>query len=144
MSIGTRRCTALRTRRTVFGTLLSIPCLSDTVFLRCFFQSEVSLYYQKADSSIKFQKKRRLHVVVHLQSEGNRYFCLEVCSSVKSIFLNRNMNLSGESACMKCMFCVSEEFRQSPDERCKIHISCALLPFDFLFLLSVKFIFYFF
>ena len=54
------------------------------------------------------------------------------------------MNLSGESACMKCMFCVSEEFRQSPDERCKIHISCALLPFDFIFLLSVKFIFLFF
>ena len=58
-------------------------------------------------------------------------------------FLNRNMNLSGESACMKCMFCVSEEFRQSPDERCKTYISCALLPFDCIFLLSVKFIFYF-
>ena len=78
---------------------------------------EVSLYCQKADSAIRCQKKRRLHAVIYLQSEGNTYFCLEVRSSVKSVFFNRNMNLSGESVC------VSEEFRQSSDERCNIQLT---------------------
>ena len=106
MSIGTRRCTALRTRRTVFGTLLSMPCLSDIVFLRCLFQSEVSLYYQKADSSIKFQKKRRPHVATNFQTEVFFAFWRK-CAAAWSQFFKQKHELKRRK-CMHEMYVLRE------------------------------------
>ena len=95
---------------------------------QCFFQSEVSLHYQKADPSIKFQKKTTSRCY-RLPNRSVFFLPSEMHSSVKPIFSVTNYKLKLEKVWVwKRCFAWVRNFGEALTNDAKHLFHTSLLP----------------